>query len=63
MKDLFETPENLPIEIIDLMHDFEKMNNSYIACKIMLRNCLKIGYTFEYGLDAIPFNLKKLENV
>jgi|688.fasta_scaffold563911_3 hypothetical protein len=60
MNDLFETPENLPIEIIDLMHEFSKMNNSYNACKIMLRECLKIGYTFEYGLDAIPFNLKKL---
>jgi hypothetical protein len=60
MIDLFETPENLPIEIIDLMHDFEKMNDSYIACKIMLKKCLKIGYTFDYGLDAIPFNLKKL---
>ncbi len=60
MIDLFETPENLPIEIIDLMHEFSKMNNSYTACKIMLRECLKIGYTFEYGLDSIPFNLKKL---
>lgn len=60
MNDLFETPENLPIEIIDLMHEFSKMNNSYNACKIMLRKCLKIGYTFEYGLDSIPFNLKKL---
>lgn len=63
MNDLFETPEKLPIEIIDLMHEFSKMDNSYTACKIMLRECLKIGYTFDYDLDSIPYNLKKLENV
>ena len=63
MNDLFGTPEKLPIEIIDLMHDFEKMNNSYTACEILLKKCEKLGYTFDYGLEGIPFNLKKLQNV
>ena len=60
MIDLFETPEKLPIEIIDLMHEFSKMNNSYTACEILLKKCIKIGYTFDYDLDAMPFNLEKL---
>ncbi len=63
MIDLFETPENLPIEIIDLMNEFSYIGTTYENCEILLKKCLKIGYTFEYGLDAIPFNLKKLENV
>jgi len=62
MNDLFETPENLPVEIINLMHDFEKMNNSYLACKKMLKKCLKLGYTFDYGLDGMPYNLRILED-
>lgn len=60
MKDLFETPEKLPIEIIDLIDDFNKYERLYSECKIMLKKCLKLGYTFDYGLDGIPFNLKKL---
>ena len=60
MNDLFETPENLPSEIIDIMNDFSKMNNSYTACEIMLKKCLKLGYTFDYGLDGEPYNLRKL---
>jgi hypothetical protein len=60
MKDLFETPENLPIEIIDLINDFNKSDATYQNCEILLKKCIKLGYTFKYGLDAIPFNLKKL---
>jgi hypothetical protein len=61
MKDLFETPEVLPIEIIDLINEFSEYNTTYEDCEIFLKKCLKIGYTFEYGLDAIPYNLQILK--
>jgi hypothetical protein len=61
MKDLFETPEKIPIEIIDLINDFNKSDTTYQNCEILLKKCLKLGYTFKYGLDAIPFNLKKIK--
>lgn len=59
--DLFETPENLPDEMKVLLKDFEKKDNSYTNCKKLLKKCLKLGYTFDYGLDAIPYELKKIE--
>lgn len=60
MNDLFETPEKLPIEILYLINDFNEYEPDYKSCEILLKKCLKLGYTFNYGLDAIPFNLKKL---
>ena len=60
MNDLFETPEKLPIEIIDLMNEFNHINATYQNCEILLKKCLKIGYTFDYDLDAMPYNLQKL---
>lgn len=60
MIDLFETPEKLPIEIIDLLNDFNQYERLYSECEILLKKCEKLGYTFEYGLDSIPFNLEKL---
>ena len=60
ISDLFENPENLPIEIQSLLNDFEEKDTSYLNCKKLLKKCEKLGYSFEYGLDAIPYGLKKL---
>jgi len=59
--DLFEETEFLPIEIQKLLNDFSMSDNSYQDCENLLTECLKLGYTFEYGLDAVPFNLKAIQ--
>jgi len=61
MKDLFETPEVLPIEIIDLMNEFNECERLYSETEIFLKKCLKLGYTFDYGLDGMPYDLRILE--
>jgi hypothetical protein len=58
--DLFENTENLPVEMIEILTDFEEKDTSYKNCKKLLKKCLKLGYTFEYGLDAIPYQLQKI---
>jgi len=58
--DLFEETEFLPIEIQKLLNDFSMKDNTYENCKILLTECEKLGYTFDYGLDAIPYGLKKI---
>lgn len=60
ISDLFENPENLPEEIQNLINRFSEMDNTYKNCKMLFDKCQKLGYTFEYGLDAIPYGLKKI---
>lgn len=58
--DLFQDQEKLPIEMQKLLEKFEEKDTSYHNCEKLLKKCLNIGYAFDYGLDAIPFNLKKI---
>jgi hypothetical protein len=58
MKDLFETPELIPRDVLDILERFE--DNTYYECERILNKLEKIGYTYEYGLDAEPFNLRKI---
>lgn len=60
--DLFECESNLlPIEVVRILNDYSMKDSNYENCKRMLIEMEKIGYYFEFGLDAIPFNLHKIE--
>lgn len=61
MKDLFETIEMLPEEMQQILSEFAEEDNTYDACADLLSICEAQGYTFEYGLDASPFNLTKIK--
>jgi len=56
---LFEQWETLPPEIIDLI-DKQPECMEYEDCAKFVEELEKNGYTCEYGLDAVPFNIKKL---
>jgi hypothetical protein len=58
--DLFENYKDIPAKLLILLDEFEEKDNSYTNCEKLLKKCLKLGYSFEYGLDAIPYNLQKL---
>lgn len=62
--DLFETPEKIPFDIqkiLDRMNKrIEELEDTYKVLADALTECEKRGYTFEYGLDAVPFNLKPM---
>ena len=57
--DLFETPEQLPANVQQILEKYGEFE-SYHQCEAMLKEMEAIGYTFEYYLDAMPFNLKKI---
>ena len=59
-QDLFEVWETLPQEVQDIL---EKYNGeeTYENCEKMLQELKPLGYTFEYGLDAVPFNLTNIQ--
>jgi hypothetical protein len=61
---LFEQQENLPVKVqkaislhTDLIEKGEE--DGYALCKTFQNDIRKMGYTFEYGLDGVPYNLQK----
>ena len=62
MTDLFEQYETLPQEVKDIIDAFNEKENSYELCEDLINALEEVGYTCEYGLDAIPFNLECIED-
>lgn len=60
--DLFEDYENIPSELMAVLEKYNTSESSlsYIECEAMLKDVNELGYTFEYGLDGVPFNLHKI---
>lgn len=57
--DLFERPELLPEEVNKVINKYSEIE-SYVDCKKLVEELNILGYTCEYGLDAVPYDLKKL---
>lgn len=60
MIDLFEIPEKIPSNVMAILDKYSEMDNTYENCQRLVDELEAIGYTCEYGLDAEPYNLKKL---
>lgn len=56
--DLFNNPDLLPLSIQQMLIDFEKKENSCNNCDELLKSFEKLGYTFKFGLDCIPYYLR-----
>jgi hypothetical protein len=61
MKDLFECLEEQPQEIQNLFSNIEEVY--YFQCANLLKEAEKLGYTFDYGLDSQPYNLRKMKKI
>lgn len=62
--DLFENHESLPEKVQQMISDYTELlesgnGNGYTICKSFQADIKKLGYTFEYGLDGVPFNLQE----
>lgn len=60
MKDLFETPELIPKEVQLVLNTFDMETDSYYELDLILKELEKIGYVFDYGLDAVPYGLRPI---
>lgn len=60
--DLFKDYENIPSELMAVLEKYNTSESSlsYEECEAMLKDVNAVGYTFEYGLDGVPFNLHKI---
>lgn len=60
MADLLEQYDELPQDVQNVLNYFFHLDNTYENCEWLVETLNKIGYTIEYGLDAEPYNLRKL---
>jgi hypothetical protein len=61
-QDLFNTPELLPQEVKDILAKYEEMGTSYDTCHKLIKDLEQVGYTCDYGLDGIPYELQKIKS-
>jgi uncharacterized protein YneF (UPF0154 family) len=59
--DLFEDYDNLPKNVKAILDKYSDEDYDYETLAKLKSELNKIGYTFEYGLDAEPYDLKKME--
>lgn len=57
--DLFEQYETLPQEVQYILLELE--DPSYVENERLLKLLRPLGYTFEYGLCATPYDLTKIK--
>lgn len=63
MKDLFETPQNMPAELRAIFERWELRimdGLSYSEIAEMLTQVESVGFTFDYYLDAEPYGLRPI---
>jgi hypothetical protein len=60
MKDLFEHYNELPESILAILEKHKWGDENYQTIEAMQRELNANGYKFDYYLDAIPYNLRKM---
>lgn len=60
MKDLFDCPEKHPANLRKVLWSYG-YTHDYDGCDLLIQKLNAIGYTCDYGLDASPYNLRKLQ--
>jgi len=54
--------EQLPEHIKKIMDTFDEEEGEYKECRRLLKEVERRGWTFDYYLDAVPFNFEKIDN-
>jgi hypothetical protein len=61
MEDLFEYPETWPVDLRALLFAYIAKEQNYSNILQLERDLFKIGYSIEYGLDCMAYNLQKIQ--
>ena len=59
INDMFKTPSLIPHDVAFILNNYND-SEDYEMLDKCIKELNKIGWTFDYGLDAVPFNLRKL---
>lgn len=58
--DGFEHKEIVPAKVNELIESFIETQGDYDDCRELLIATREHGWTFDYGLDAVPYHLRKM---
>ena len=62
--DLFETTDQLPEEVQTIISKYNELYDSgemeYEDTENYQKELNNLGYTFDFGLDNVPYNLRKI---
>jgi len=61
MNDLFEYPNKQPAKLRALLLTYITKEQTYTNLMQLEIDLKKLGYSIEYGLDCIPYNLQKIQ--
>jgi hypothetical protein len=59
-RDLFNHIDELPDKVMDLLNSKDECD-SYEDCNTLIAELNELGYTMDYDLDAVGYNLRKME--
>lgn len=61
-KDLFNKYHSLPKEVLEILDRYNaNWGDSYEECRAMQKDLETVGYTFDWYLDAVPYNLRQIK--
>ena len=60
MLDLFEYPELWPAKLRAILALYLTKGQTYENIKSLENDLFKIGYSIEFGLDCVAYNLQKI---
>lgn len=52
--------DKLPEYVKSILDKYSDCDNDYETCILLVEELNKIGWTCEYGLDAVPYNFRKI---
>lgn len=58
--DLFENYKLLPQEVQNILAKYDNDDNTYENCENLVADLETVGYTCDYELDGVPFDLRKI---
>jgi hypothetical protein len=61
MVDLFEYPETWPANLRAILARYMAKEQTYNNLIRLENDLLKIGYSIEFGLDCVAYNLQKIQ--
>lgn len=59
-RDLFNHIDQLPTKVSELLNSRDECD-SYQDCEQLIAELNELGYTMDYDLDAVGYNLRKME--
>jgi hypothetical protein len=60
MQDLFEYPEKWHADLRAILFAYMAKEQTYANLMQLEKDLLNIGYSIEYGLDCMAYNLQKI---